>query len=401
MSSDDKFVAYLLPKLRRAHHAISLGPGADRTLTNKCFLALSTAYFGVAHNDRPITEHGLRRYSRSLNELNLALRDPNSCRSFDVLEAVVIMAVMEVSQARPTPGGLGAHMPAQYLVSDNQHGWIMHTQGVEKLFQVRQPRHTTSLPCLLLLERTRPSMIFRAILLQQRTIMSLSDWKTIPWRDHPERADSMKHLLDIIADFPDLYCSRFEILTAGRSADGRTLPELQRSAFGLLQDLHEWRSAWAGHIRPSYVEANLDTPHFVDADGRSLPKWTTNIEYESLLHAQLMHFYYGAVILVGIFIRKGMSSTPDATVDISSVLREIHTSAAAICRGADYQIKTGQTGGTEHLSLFFPLRMAYEGIGQSDPVIAAWLGGCIARISSGSAGNWASARRLFQSGLVP
>lgn len=274
----------------------------------------------------------------------------------------------------------------------------MHAQGLERLFHLRQPRRTTTLPCLLLLERTRASMIFRAILLHQRTIMSLSEWKSVPWRNHPERADAMKHLLDLIADFPDLSCSRHEIMTSGQSADGKTLEELQLSAFALLQELHRWRATWAGHITPRYVASPQKAPHFTDAHGNSMPKWSTNIEYESLLEAQLMNFFYGAIILVGVYLKNGLSGTEQEGMDISYVLKEINASAMAICRSAEYQLRSVQAGGTEHLSLFFPLRMAYEGLGRVDAAIGAWLGGCLGKLSSGSAGNWASARLLLQAG---
>jgi hypothetical protein len=57
---------------------------------------LSYTYFGVKHHDKDITQSGLQKYGRSLAALNSALAENHASRSFDVLEAIMIMALIEV-----------------------------------------------------------------------------------------------------------------------------------------------------------------------------------------------------------------------------------------------------------------------------------------------------------------
>jgi hypothetical protein len=90
----------------------------------------------------------------------------------------------------------------QFLVSDDENGWVRHARGLERLFEMRGPETMASLPCLMILEKTRPSLIFAGLVLHKRTIMSKVEWKRDPWCMHPERVDSLKLLFDILADCP-------------------------------------------------------------------------------------------------------------------------------------------------------------------------------------------------------
>lgn len=72
-------------------------PGINRTITGECFLALSTTYFGLKHQDKMITARGLLKYGGALRIVHEALAKDDASRSFDLLEAVMIMALIEVS----------------------------------------------------------------------------------------------------------------------------------------------------------------------------------------------------------------------------------------------------------------------------------------------------------------
>lgn len=69
----------------------------DRNLSNASELALATTFFGAEHRDGHLFQHGLRRYSRVLEQLNAALSDPIQSLSYDLLEAVVTLSLFEVS----------------------------------------------------------------------------------------------------------------------------------------------------------------------------------------------------------------------------------------------------------------------------------------------------------------
>lgn len=94
---DDMYQAFTQAHLLSGVEAISVDPGIDRVITGKCFLALSTAYFGIKHHEKTVFTRGLSRYSIALQTVHDALRDEGASRSFDLLEAVMIMQVIEVT----------------------------------------------------------------------------------------------------------------------------------------------------------------------------------------------------------------------------------------------------------------------------------------------------------------
>ena len=94
---DDMYQAFTRSHLLTGVEAISVDPGIDRVITGKCFLALSTTYFGIKHHEKAVVTQGLSRYSTALQTVHEALIDEAASRSFDLLEAVMIMQVIEVS----------------------------------------------------------------------------------------------------------------------------------------------------------------------------------------------------------------------------------------------------------------------------------------------------------------
>lgn len=101
---DDIFVTYTHKHLLRESEDIVVKPGTDRTITGKCFVALATTMFGLDNRQKPVVQRGLRKYGTALKALNNALGDPKGSRSFDVLEAVIVMALLEVSFLLGTSG---------------------------------------------------------------------------------------------------------------------------------------------------------------------------------------------------------------------------------------------------------------------------------------------------------
>jgi hypothetical protein len=93
---DDLVTAFTRYNLLPKNDHIVVSPKIDRRITTQCFLALSYTYFGVKHYDKDITQSGLQKYGQSLSVLNNALANNDAARSFDVLEAIMIMALIEV-----------------------------------------------------------------------------------------------------------------------------------------------------------------------------------------------------------------------------------------------------------------------------------------------------------------
>jgi hypothetical protein len=96
VAHDDLVTAFTRYNLLPKNDHIVVSPEIDRRITTQCFLALSYTYFGVKHYNKDITQSGLQKYGQSLSVLNNALADDDVSRSFDVLEAIMIMALIEV-----------------------------------------------------------------------------------------------------------------------------------------------------------------------------------------------------------------------------------------------------------------------------------------------------------------
>jgi hypothetical protein len=98
ISSDDIFVNYTLAHLLKGSDQVNqiVVPGIDTTLSDQCFLALSTSYFGSKHGEHALVERGLQRYGSALKKLHEALADATKCITYDVVESVIVMALFEV-----------------------------------------------------------------------------------------------------------------------------------------------------------------------------------------------------------------------------------------------------------------------------------------------------------------
>lgn len=94
-SRDDVFTAFTLSNLLPVQSLLVFNPGV---ITIKSLSALATSYFGIKHQDRAITQYGFKRYSDALRAVHSALEASVSPPSFDLIEAVMLMGLIEVHQ---------------------------------------------------------------------------------------------------------------------------------------------------------------------------------------------------------------------------------------------------------------------------------------------------------------
>jgi hypothetical protein len=97
ISYDDVFLTFTHTNLLPRTDKIAVVPDISCKITAECLLALAYTYFGAKHNERNITQRGLQKYSRALTTIHTALTRRDVAQSFDVLEAITIMALIEVS----------------------------------------------------------------------------------------------------------------------------------------------------------------------------------------------------------------------------------------------------------------------------------------------------------------
>ncbi|KAI4714185.1 hypothetical protein J4E89_001635 [Alternaria sp. Ai002NY15] len=254
-------------------------------------------------------------------------------------------------------------------------------------------------PCLEILDRTRASLIFAAIILRKPTIMSENKWKHIPWSLHPDQINSIKLLFDIVADYPQLFILRDKLLSVAdediRTAGARSLSQ---QCLEVIAKLENWRETFASDpFHTSYeTPACQPVPLIADEYGALHPAWSTTYRYRSLYHANAITVYNAATIMALRFA-DSIDAEWVSSSDWHIRQEQITTAALTICRSVEYhQLEDwGEQGPFE---LLFPLRMAYDGISEKEPTIASWITSVMQDISAGRRGLWRSAKSILDVG---
>jgi hypothetical protein len=98
ISSDEIFVNYTWARLLKSSDQMdqTVVPGVDRTLSEQCFLALATSYFGNENREQAVMERGFQRYGSALKLLHEALGSASKSKTYDVLESIIVMSLFEV-----------------------------------------------------------------------------------------------------------------------------------------------------------------------------------------------------------------------------------------------------------------------------------------------------------------
>jgi len=254
-----------------------------------------------------------------------------------------------------------------------------------------------SLSSVSLLDKYRPTIIFAAIVSRRRTILSRREWKEVPWLTHPERQDAMKFLVDIMADYPELlYLQETARANTAENSRDELRKALLNKAYRVLHNLQEWEGIYApiSPIHSGEIPSPSTTPSTVGSDGQSQPLWPTILRFNSLHDANLAALYCGTLVLV-LRLILGLKLTMNDPTDREALHERLRSAGIAICRGVDYHMEALEDGGTVTLFLLFPLRMAFDAIGGTDPRIGSWLKGILQKISSASSGRWALAQYLL------
>ncbi|USP74654.1 hypothetical protein yc1106_01928 [Curvularia clavata] len=376
---DDLYQAFTHSQLITGVETFTIDPGIDRSITAECFLALSTTYFGMKHHEKTVITQGLSRYSAALQTVHKALADENASRSFDVLEAVMIIAVVE------------------FLVSEREHGWISHARGFERLLESWGPERISYLPSLLVFEKCRASMIFAALVLRQTTILAEHDWKFLPWAQFPGRVNSIKLLTDILADCPELFALHDQVLQmqTNQNSHDIQLRLLLKKAEKICGNLHQWNAAWAKDNGQVFSEVlpPITTPCSLNPFGKETLPWTSVFQFESLYHANALTLYHATLILVLRFVAS-VRCTLGEVDDEEFSKQQTRSAGLFICRSVDYHLNQTWTE-LGAFNLLFPLRMAYEAVGREHGAIGLWLQKVLEDVSTGKRGIWKSAKAIM------
>ncbi|KAH8697589.1 hypothetical protein BGW36DRAFT_295630 [Talaromyces proteolyticus] len=383
--TDDIFVEYTRSRLLQGQEVddpVVLPSTVDRPLVQKSFLALSTTFFGLEHKEKELVSQGFRRYGVALEYLRQAVGDPSRYTSFDLIESIMVMSLFE------------------FLISENENGWISHALGLEKIMALRGPESFKKYPEIIMLQNSRMCIILASILLRRRTILSQPEWKSIPWSLEPQAKSGMQFLVDILADFPELFVEKEDIVS-NNSFDYRVMKwgHLRSKVDHVLHQLADWEQDWnmknPGCCRQ--VPAPPTTPTVINALGLSIPAWETIIEYESLYHANTVIVYNATLIMAQRLAQtiafSGELHHPSA-LNAAELSDRNLAAGLIICRSIEYHLESMRKGAGSFF-LLFPLRMAHDAIGNSNSIIGAWLQDVLQEIQDGKSGRWATAKYLL------
>ncbi|KAF2812158.1 uncharacterized protein BDZ99DRAFT_382807 [Mytilinidion resinicola] len=360
---------------------------SDEPLANTCFLSLATTYFGSQHREERLVKKGLQLYGVALRELHTALADAHQCQTRNVLDSVVTLNFLE------------------FLISDNPDGWLGHSSGLERLFELRGPESFQTTPERLILEQSRPGIIFASLALRKSTILSSPEWKMVPWAVHQEKKSSMQFLVDILADCPYLYMVKEEITSSGGILlELSAAQHIVNKVSEILKKLESWKIQWdSEHGNACFEVAAPQTgPVYHNPDGETMSVWSTILHYESLSAANETTLYNAILILLLKLAQDLLLFTDDPNFGGDLIASRMYAAGIEICRSVEYHLLHYQVG-VGSFYVLFPLRMAWQAVGRSNSCIGLWLEHLLQRIAFGVpvgnctvAGKWAVASYLLK-----
>lgn len=224
----------------------------------------------------------------------------------------------------------------------------------------------------------------------------------MPWMVHPERMTLKQRLYSVMADYPELFIAR-DSITAMASYDEKVMRfrSLLQKAHHVLEELEYWRQTWDS-ANPNCcwdVPCQTAAPVFIDTGGKTIPAWTSRLDYESLYHANSLTIYNATLILLLHFVKDiTLMSSSDVgdprSMDLST---NLYVACLKICRSIEYHLQILHEGAGSFY-LLFPLRMAYDTVRESNPTVAAWIRDVLLGIHEGQygkSGRWATAKYLL------
>lgn len=175
--------------------------------------------------------------------------------------------------------------------------------------------------------------------------------------------------------------------------------ELLTKCYQIFSDLEHWEQQWAfsqSHAAQE-VDAPPTTPLVIGTEGVVLPAWSTILHYQSLYHATAMTVHKGALILV-LQLIDSLQAYSYAFPECRLARKERITIAGLfICRSVDYH-QEEQRGEQGNFNILFPLRLAFQAVGETNPEIGAWISGVLRDMATGKRGTWRSARSILSIG---
>lgn len=270
--------------------------------------------------------------------------------------------------------------------------------GMQTIFKLRGPESFRVLPDRSIFQSARLGIISASLVLRRPTILSQQCWKDTPWQRDLDQKNMIEHLIDILADCPNLMVLKDQALSEKSEIGQQNLVEqLTAQIQNRLEQLFQWKCVWdATELNSRHeVPTSNDTPthFFKNSDlNRSKRIWDTTWFYTSSYHANAISLFHATHIQI--LLQLPASSSYTNLPNLPNLLHSAYISGIEICRSVDYHLKTMREGAGSPYLLFL-LRMAWEATGKVNISIGIWLQGVLRKIETGLAGRWALAGYLL------
>ena len=245
-------------------------------------------------------------------------------------------------------------------------------------------------------------MIFASLASRKPSIFAEKDWKTLPWAPGVTKKCKVQYIFDIIADATILMPNRDALQDAATRGLDVSTSELYQDTTGLADELlhqvEEWNQDWEllhGHklqeTQPLLPLSSL----FPFTSKEELP-WSTVYTYLNLDLAN-DHAMYNATLILLLLCKKSLLLLqPECDIDeIASISLQAELAGVEICRSVDYHLMDFQEG-IGGLYLLFPMRVAWQAVGESSSPAGRWLESICEAITKGQKGRWGSAASLMK-----
>lgn len=219
----------------------------DSSLFTRAALTFATLFFGSRHCQTPILVEGYSMHSAALQQLNQALSIPGYHSRDDIINVIVIMAMLEL-----------------YLPSGPKN-WLKHMLGLEKLLELRNPgllayaSHQT----LELYKGVRHMVLIASLRNRSPSIFARPKWKAVLRTALSLESVEERELHDVLADCSVLNAANDEVARTWDIYDPMCTEKVEAittKAVELLAFLQSWKQRWDhdgrnGHIMEDDLEA--------------------------------------------------------------------------------------------------------------------------------------------------
>jgi hypothetical protein len=203
----------------------------DSSLLTRAALTFATLFFGSRYCQTPILVEGYKMHSTALQQLNQALSIPGCHTRDDVLNVVIVMAMLEM-----------------YLPSGPRN-WLKHMLGLEKLLALRDPGLLiyASPQELEFYKGMRHMVLVAALRNRTPSIFARPRWKAVLQTALSLETTEERELHDVLADCSVLNAASDELARTWNTYDPTCLERLETirtKGVELLAFMQSWKERW-------------------------------------------------------------------------------------------------------------------------------------------------------------